>query len=134
MTGGKQRILIIDDEPSFTRLLKAVLEESGAYDVAQESVGTKGIDAVRAFQPDLILLDVVMPGISGKEIAAQLAADAELRHIPVVFLTASVPKDAPGARSPTIDGRPFLAKPVGHEELIACVERHIRRDAAGQPR
>jgi len=126
---GKKRILIIDDEARFTRLLKVALENTGGYEVAQANSAAEGLAAARTAPPDLILLDVIMPDQSGVEVASQLGADERLKKTPIVFLTAAVPKDAAESRRGMLNGRPFLAKPVSLDDLIACIEEHVTSPA-----
>jgi two-component system, OmpR family, response regulator len=122
-TMSKRKILIIDDEASFTRLLALNLGSTGKYSVRSENWAPNGLAVVRDFKPDLILLDVMMPGISGGELAAQLQAHPGLQDIPVVFLTAAVKKEEVKSRSGVIGGFPYLAKPVNLQELIDCIEK-----------
>ena len=121
----KTRILLIDDEPAFTRMLKLNLERTGSYKVLCENTGKFGLTAARDFLPDMILLDVIMPDVDGGEVAAQIHADAKLKHIPIVFLTAGVSKETTRAKGPIIGGRTFLAKPVSVEEVIRCIEKQL---------
>ncbi len=118
---SKKRILLIDDEPSFTRMLKLNLEETGAYEVRAENRGSEGLAAARQFKPDLILLDVVMPDMSGGEVAYQIEADRNVKNTPIVFLTAAAKKKEEGI----IAGRTIIAKPVTVEEVIDCIERTL---------
>jgi len=118
---GKKRILLVDDEPSFTRVLKLCLEKTGSYEVREENRGTMAMATARQFKPDLILLDVVMPDIDGGEIASGIMADENLKDTPIVFLTAAVAKDEEGV----ISGHPFLAKPVDTEEVIKRIEKSL---------
>jgi CheY-like chemotaxis protein len=122
---SKRRILIIDDESSFTRLLALNLGCTGKYAVRAENWAPNGLAAVRDFKPELILLDVMMPGIAGGELAAQLQAHPGLKDIPVVFLTAAVKKEEVQSRSGVIGGFPYLAKPVNLQELIDCIEKNL---------
>lgn len=122
---GRMRILIIDDEVSFTRLVKLSLEQTGAYEVRTEHEGARGLTAIREFQPDLILLDVIMPDIDGGAVASEIKAHKELKHIPIVFLTAAVSKEEAAAKSGIIAGHSFLAKPVSMRGIIAAIERHL---------
>lgn len=119
----KKRILLVDDEPSFTRMLRLNLEKTGAYEVREENRGAQGLAAAREFKPDLILLDVIMPDADGGDVAAQIKADKNLKDTPIVFLTAVVTKKEEGL----IGGRPFIAKPVSAKELIDCIEKHIAK-------
>ncbi|MCH7570164.1 MAG: response regulator [Deltaproteobacteria bacterium] len=118
---GKKRILLIDDEPSFTNVLKLNLEETGAYEVRTENRGKQGLVTARQFKPDLILLDVIMPGMDGGDVASEIQTDENLKNIPIVFLTAVAKKKEEGI----IGGRPFIAKPVTVEEVIACIEKSL---------
>lgn len=113
-----KRILIIDDEPTLTRLLKIALEQQGRYDVRTANTGRAGIAAAREFQPDVVLLDIILPDLSVGEICAALG------DTPVIFLTALVT----AARN--IAGHPVLAKPVKLKTLIASLEATIRQSSA----
>ena len=81
------------------------------------------LQAAREFKPDLMLLDVMMPDMSGDEVSAQLREDEELSNIKYVFMTAIVTKDETEAMGSNIGGNEFLAKPVKTDELIATIER-----------
>ena len=119
----KKRILMVDDEPALTRMVKLNLERTGNYEVRTENEGAKAIAAAREFKPDLIMLDVMMPGMSGDEIAAQLKEDPELSKIKFIFVTAIVTRNEAGQAGSEIGGNVFLAKPIKAEELIATIER-----------
>jgi CheY-like chemotaxis protein len=123
----KKRILVVDDEAAFTRMIKLNLEQTGRYEVRTENLGIKAIEAAREFRPDLILLDVMMPGVLGSEIAAQLQADPELRAIKFVFLTAMVTKEEALRSSGEIGGHTFVAKPISADDLCRVVEEHLRQ-------
>lgn len=110
-----------------TRLIKLVLEQTGRYEVTTENLGRRAIETARKLRPDLILLDVVMPGMLGSEIAAQLQADPELCAIKFVFLTAVVTKDEALSSSGQIGGHLFLAKPIGADDLRRVVEEQLTR-------
>ncbi len=114
--------MIVDDEVGVMTLLKLNLEESGDYEVRIESEGLKAIDSIRWFKPDVILLDVIMPDISGTEVAAQLGQDEELKDIPILFLTAAVSRQQADERGGVLEDHPVMAKPVGVEELIEKIE------------
>ena len=118
----KKRILIVDDEPALTRMVKLILEKTGKYEVRTENKGTMAITAAKEFNPDLIFLDVMMPDMGGDEIAVLLKEDEELSKIKFIFMTAIVTKDETEATGTNIGGNEFLAKPVSPEELIATIE------------
>lgn len=115
---AKSKILIVDDEEGVMTLLKLSLEEVGDYEVRVEGEGRKALDSARWFKPDVILLDVIMPDISGTEVAVQLKEDEELKDIPIIFLTAAVSKQQADERGGILNDHPLIAKPVGVEELI----------------
>jgi CheY-like chemotaxis protein len=122
-----KRILVVDDEPSVTRNLKLNLESGGGYEVLGENHAARALAAARSFRPDLILLDVMMPGIDGGDVAARLRADPLLRDTPVIFLTAIVSNDETDGHEMTRGGEMFLAKPVDIDELKITLEQYIRR-------
>ena len=113
-----KRLLIIDDEPGLARLLKLALNAAGQYDVRIANTGRDGLAVALEFQPDVVLLDVVLPDLSVGEICAALEGT------PVILLTALVHS----ARS--IAGRPVLAKPVKLEALVASLEAATRQSSA----
>jgi two-component system OmpR family response regulator len=125
VTMVKKRILVVDDEAGMTRMLKRNLESTGKYQVRTENSGSAAVTGAREFHPDLILLDVMMPGVDGGEVAAQLKEDTALQNIPVVFLTAIVKQEETAPTGSSIGGYDYLAKPVKLEDLVACIEKHI---------
>ena len=123
---NKKRILVVDDLESDTRLLKQQLEESRKFDVHEENEPRAAVATAEKFQPDLILLDLVMPTMDGRHLAACMAASPQLKAVPIVFLTARITKEEVDAVGGRMGGYPFLAKPVAVEELIKCLQRHMR--------
>jgi CheY-like chemotaxis protein len=128
----KIRVLLVDDEPSFTRMLKLNLERTGSFKVHTESNGAFALTATKDFLPDLIFLDVIMPDVDGGEVAAQIQADPKFKDTPIVFLTAGVSKETTRAK-PVIGGRTFLAKPVTVEEVIRCIEKLLGKKVESTP-
>ncbi len=84
------KVLLVDDEAGFTQLLKMNLEKSGGYEVMIENDSTKALATALSFEPDAIVLDVVMPGMDGGDVQAQLQQSPRLSKVPVVMLTALV--------------------------------------------
>ncbi len=125
----RKKILIIDDEPSFTRLVKRNLEKTGKYQVWEENQGAEAVQTARNVNPGLILLDIIMPSTSGTVIASQLRSDNVVGRTPVVFLTAVVPKEK-AADQKSLGGFPFLAKPAAVQEIIDCIEANLPRAEA----
>ena len=127
MTTAKKRILVVDDEPGMTRMLRRNLESTGRYEVRTENSGEAALPAARDFHPDFILLDVMMPGVDGGEVAARLKEDKVLQNVPVVFLTAIVKQEETAPTGSNIGGCEYLAKPVKTEDLVACIEKHLAK-------
>jgi CheY-like chemotaxis protein len=120
-----KRLLLIDDEEPFTRLVKLNLEETGRYTVRIENDGSKALATAREFVPDLILLDVIMPDADGGEVAARIRADSALKTVPIIFLTAAVSQKELDGPSGTIGGRMFIAKPVNKRSLIELIDQQL---------
>ena len=105
----KARVLMVDDEESFLRLVKMNLERTRRYEVTTIADPSAVLDAVRQEKPDIILMDVVMPGKDGLDLVQELKADQDLQSIPVIMLTALASDLEKGAV--TKDGCCFSASP-----------------------
>jgi two-component system sensor histidine kinase/response regulator len=128
-TKEKPRILIIDDNRDFTRAAKLALERTGRYSVWEENEPARAHQTAQRAQPDLILLDIVMPETDGGEVAARIESDPTLHRTPIIFLTALVTK-AEAKAGLNIQGHSFIAKPVSIPELVAGIERYLPAHAA----
>lgn len=118
------RILVVDDEPGLTRLLKLNLEGSGHYVVQEENCGAHALAAAREFRPDLVLLDIIMPDISGGDVAAQLKTDPALKQTPVIFLTAVISAEQAHQANQAGDGH-YMAKPATLEALLGSIREQL---------
>ena len=123
----KKRILVVDDEPEFTNLLKMSLEAHGYYEVREENDAEHARAAAREFGPDLVVLDIMMPDMEGNEVAAALKADPVTRDVPVIFLTALVSRDDAPQGACSSGGHTFLPKDIRVEKLIRCIDETINR-------
>lgn len=130
MKNGK-RILIIDDKASDTRLIKRFLEQGhNYYVVCEENDARAALSTAEKFKPDLILLDLIMPEMDGREVAAQFRTNPKFKTVPIIFLTAAITKAEVEATGGRIGAFPFLAKPIHLREVAACLRRHLRVDTA----
>jgi len=120
----RRRILIVDNDPDATDLVKVLLERTGHYLVLEENDATKAHQSAVSFRPDVILLDIVMPETDGGEVAARIQSDPELQNTPIIFLTALVTR-AEAKSGLNIQGHSFLAKPVSIPELVNAIEEHL---------
>ena len=125
MKNERKRIFIVDDEPTITRLLKANLEETNLYEVEAENVASKALVAAEKFSPDLVLMDVMMPGTDGSDLANSFQTSRKLKDVPLVFLTAAVKREEISAGGGRIGGLPFLAKPVAVSEVLGCLRSFL---------
>jgi CheY-like chemotaxis protein len=121
---SSKRILIVDDEAGFTRMLKLNLEQTGRFEVVVVNSPEDALAAARAFKPGLVLLDVFMPRMSGGDVAALLQAEPELSGVPIVFITAAVQESRVKEHGGVIGGVPFVAKPATLESILAVIEKH----------
>ncbi len=120
----KKKILIIDDEKDFTQLVKTVLEGTNRFEVFSENEGARGIESAKENQPDLVLLDLIMPDIEGSYVAARLKQEEKTKGIPVVFLTAAITPEEETDRAGIIGGNPFIAKPISIRNLIDVIDKY----------
>src|SRR5439155_9095005 len=117
------RILVVDDVETNVRLMEAVLTTNG-YDVLRASSGEEALAVVADGAPDLILLDVQMPGIDGYEVVRRLRADLATSFLPIVMVTSSDGEDRAAAIDAGADD--FIPKPFNRQELLARVRSLLR--------
>ncbi len=124
------RVLVIDDEAPI-RLLCRVNLEAERMEVLEAYDGPTGLEQARAAKPDVILLDVMMPGLDGWQVAEQLLEDDRTRSIPIVFLTARA-EFRDRARGLDLGGIDYVTKPFNPLELAPLVEDMLARVARGE--
>ena len=123
---NRRRILVIDDNVHSARIVKLALERTGPYEVLPVTDPAQALAVTREFSPDLILLDVCMPGLEGSEVAEEIASDPDFAETPIVFLTSIVtPQEAGKAGTLVVGSHEYIAKPIRPEIISACVERHL---------
>lgn len=113
------KILVVDDEPEITEIVETFLSESG-YEVAVENIPGKAVTKAREFKPDVILLDIMMPGVDGYAVCEEIKADPAFASIPVIFLTGKDRTDDMG-RSFRSGGDMFIKKPFSCDRLLEIV-------------
>ena len=121
----KKTILIIDDEEDFCFFVKLNLEKTGKYDVLTATSGSDGLKLAIKHQPDLILLDIIMPVMPGTKVAEELLNQKATKDIPIIFVTAIVKRGELGPRDDKIGGRYFIFKPVKLDELLVEIENRL---------
>jgi two-component system phosphate regulon response regulator PhoB len=121
----KKKILVVDDEPDVTDLVAYHLKAKG-FHVESLNDATASISRARAFQPDLVILDIMMPHLSGIQVCRILRADNKLARVPIIFLTAKAETHdrIEGLESGADD---YLSKPFSPKELVLRVESILRR-------
>jgi diguanylate cyclase len=117
-------VLMVDDEPLMTDLVQVYLEEAGYRHFVAVNDAHQALEAARRHRPGLILLDLMMPGLSGFEVLAQLRAEPALRYTPVIVLTASS-ETTHKLRALELGASEFLAKPVNEVELAIRVRNSL---------
>jgi CheY-like chemotaxis protein len=123
--------MAIDDDIHATRMMKWALEKTGRYEVREVNDPTRALEAAREFKPDLILLDVCMPGRAGCDVAFQIRADTEFQSTPIVFVT-SIVSEREAVGDATSDGAfHFVAKPARLQRVITCIERSLGMTQCG---
>ncbi|HVE65948.1 MAG TPA: response regulator [Thermoanaerobaculia bacterium] len=124
------RILVVEDSPDIRVLIRMLLEAAG-HDVLTASDGRAGVDAVKAERPDLVLMDLSLPILSGWEAAKEIKEDPAIRSIPVVAVTAhAMHGDRERALAAGCDG--FIPKPIDEETFESLVSSYLRKPPAGE--
>ena len=121
----KKKILIIDDEQSFSEMVKVNLESTNKYEVKLEIDSRNALSSVRKYRPDLILLDFIMAHMEGPDVARVISEDSALKEIPTIFLTATVTQKEVDEGGGMIGGHPFVAKPRSLETLLDAIDKNM---------
>jgi DNA-binding response OmpR family regulator len=128
-----QTILLIDDEASVRKVIGRRLEQEG-YSLLTAESGEEGLRLAEEQRPDLVLLDIMMPKMKGRDVCARLKANPKTQHIPVIFLTALGLADHIKAGM-DLGADDYIVKPFEPAELkeriAVCLERHRKSEGAG---
>ncbi|NOX35617.1 MAG: response regulator [Deltaproteobacteria bacterium] len=123
MNHQKTLVLAVDDRPQNLQFLGKLLSDKG-YEVGMAQNGRQALNFIKKNEPDLILLDIMMPEMDGYEVCRQIKADFSVRHIPIIFLTAKTdPKDI--VKGFDAGGVDYVTKPFNSAELLVRVKTHI---------
>ncbi len=119
--GHNRKILVVDDDKGLLKMIRSQLMYNG-FDVITADTGEKGLSLAKTKKPDLIILDVILPGMKGRQVCAQLKRDSDTKNIPVLFLTA---KDSPDDVKAELEAGAVthLTKPVDLKKLLTEVIR-----------
>lgn len=118
-----KKILVVDDEQNFCKLLKKNLEITGEFSVETVCDPKVAVESALRMKPDVVLLDVMMPGVSGSILAGLMRERSVLKDTPVIFLTGIISNDEVRRNNNIIGNEYFVAKPVDIPELIAVIKR-----------
>ncbi|WP_321365032.1 response regulator [uncultured Celeribacter sp.] len=119
----QKRILLVEDEDNIAIAIEVLLTRAG-YELLRVSHGDQALPNIRAQKPDLVLLDVTLPGLSGYEVCQRLRLDAELAHIPVLMMSARA-SEAEQRKGVAMGANAFLTKPFAMSDLLGSVARLI---------
>ena len=124
MESSSTRVLIIDDEKEFTDLLQMQMRRCANVHLRVVNQSDKAIDAARQFKPEIILLDIVMPGLDGGELLHRFEEDENLKNIPVIVVSALTTHDETSSGL-TASGHALVAKPIKTEQLVKRIEEAL---------
>jgi len=119
---SQKRILIVDDEPRLVQLVREILTATG-YEVLAISSGARAVETIAVEQPDLILLDLMLPGVDGYEVARRVR---EFSHVPIIMLTAKV-READMLHGFETGADDYITKPFSSKELLARIGAVLKR-------
>ena len=125
---SRARILVVDDQPANIQVVGGMLGKLG-YDIVPASDGATALKRLALNVPDLILLDVLMPGMDGVEVCRRIRANADWTDIPIIFLSAADDKELI-VRALEAGGVDFVTKPFSHAEMVSRVRTHLALKAA----
>ena len=124
----KKKVLIVEDNANARELIVLVIKQAG-YDVVEASTGLEAVDQAHALHPDLILMDLGLPGINGDEATERIKADPSTRNIPVIVTTAFPRQSSLVQRAIAAGATEIVYKPVNFTAFAEMVQRYLSRDA-----
>ncbi|HXF45724.1 MAG TPA: response regulator [Burkholderiaceae bacterium] len=127
MAADKRKVLIADDEPNIVTALEFLLKRAG-YEVRSATNGEEALALVESYQPDLVLIDIMMPGKSGYEVCQRMRERPEWRHIKIVMVTAKG-REAEVSKGLSLGADLYVTKPFSTQDLIAAIDRLLAAGA-----
>ena len=125
---NSENILIIDDDPATTRLLEVLLRREG-YNIQSENLSEKAIQTSKSFSPNLIILDLMMPGVDGMSVCRDMKDDPELENIPIIMFTAvNQPEVKDEAKNAGINE--YITKPIHPNDLKDRIRRWLDMESS----
>ena len=123
-----KKILVVDDEKEIVDLLYKFLSKEG-FEVLTSTDGVAALQLAKKFLPDLIILDVMMPGMDGGAVMEKILEDGKLRNVPVIFLTGAIAEDEARGREGKDAGRLFMSKGGDIREQIKIIKKLLMKEA-----
>lgn len=127
------KVMVVDDEPDVCDAIRRSLERKRGYSVVWTTKGEDAVALARSETPAVILLDIMMPGIGGLEVASRLRSDALTAKIPIVFLTGLFTKSEVTKHGPVISGERYIAKPASTAKIIETVQSVLSPESGPDP-
>ncbi len=121
---AKKSIMIVDDEENIVELVKAILENEG-YSVITASYGKECLEKLKTAKPDLLLLDMMMPGMSGREVCEKIRADPRTKNLKVAFLTVAKFSEAGKGVLEKMSVLDYINKPFDNSDLTRRVKKML---------
>lgn len=121
-----KKILIVDDEPAIVIALQFLMEQQG-YNVTTAQRGEFALDSIYQYKPDLVLLDIMLPGIDGYEVCEIIRLNPEYRYTKIIFLTAKS-SEVEIAKGLALGGDAYITKPFLNDELVAKVKEILEQN------
>ena len=127
----KANVLVVDDSKTFQSMIRRMLQQEG-FRVLQALDGEEGVYMAHYSKPDLVIMDVVMPGINGFQATRQLQKDPETKHIPIIIVSGN-PQATEQFWVLKMGAVDFMSKPFSRKELLGKLNEHLRKRAAPPP-
>jgi CheY-like chemotaxis protein len=121
---GKKKVMIVDDERNLRELISAILEPEG-YEVIQAEDGEDALEKLKTIRPDLILLDMMMPGMSGREVCEKIRTNEKTKDLKVVFLTVARFSELGKEELKRLKVLDYITKPFDNNDLIKRIKKII---------